>query len=96
MLKVLNPTNKKEYKMFTLRNVPVDETHSPEKLKKLITDQCGEAVAKQMDVGYFNKHSKKMWLNNRLDVNDLWDLVYKGENITLWCTETADNSRKRK
>ena len=81
--------------MFTLRNVPVDETDSPEKLKKLITDQCGEAVAKQMDVGYFNKHSKKMWLNNRLDVNDLWDLVYKEENITLWCTETADNSRKR-
>ncbi len=45
-----------------------------------------------MDMGYFNKHSKKMWLNNRLDMSDLWDLVHKGENITLWC---AISSRKR-
>ena len=91
-LKVLNPTNKKEFKMFTLRNIALDETDSPEKLKKIIIDQCGGSVAEQMDMGYFNKHSKKMWLNNRLDMSDLWDLVHKGDNITLWC---AMSSRKR-
>lgn len=94
-LKVLNPANKKDYKMFTLRNVSVDEIESPEKLKKVIIDQCGESIAKQMDIGYF-KQSKKIWLNNRLDMSDLLDLVRnKGENITLWCMETIDSSRKR-
>ena len=94
-LKVFNPTNKKEYKMFTLRSVPMDETDSPEKLKKVIIDQCCDSfVAKRMDIGYF-KQSKKFWLNNRLDMNDLWDLIHNGENITLWCIEMIEQTRKR-
>ena len=45
--------------MFTLRSVPMDETDSPEKLKKVIIDQCCDSfVAKRMDIGYF-KQSKK-------------------------------------
>ena len=44
-------------------------------------------VAKRMDIGYF-----KFWLNNRLGVNDLWELIHNGENITLWCIE---QTRKR-
>ena len=86
-LKVFNPANKKEFKMFTLRNLSMDETDSPEKLKKQIADQYGhELNPKLMEVGYF-KQSKKLWLNNRLDMNDMWDLISKNENITLWCIE---------
>ena len=70
----------------------MDETDSPENLKKVIIDQCCDSfVAKRMDIGYF-KQSKKFWLNNRLDMNDLWDLIHNGENITLWCIEMIEQT----
>lgn len=51
-----------------------------------------------MEIGYFMQ-SKKMWINNRLDLNDVWTLVGKGEKITLWCmgiTESATGMGQRK
>lgn len=46
-----------------------------------------------MDIGYF-KQSKKFWLNNKLDMNDLWSLRHSGESITLWCIEMIEQTRK--
>ena len=37
------------------------------------------------ELGFYNQ-TKKVWISNRLDVNDLWSLVSRGEKITLWCT----------
>ena len=94
-LKLLNPANKQDYKMFVLRKVCMDKMDSPDKLKDLIIDQCGDAVTKcNLEIGYFRR-SKKFWLNNRLDMNDFWELILKGESITLWCVETTEHSRKR-
>ena len=61
--------------MFMLREgLKMD---SPDKLKDLITDQCGDAVIKRnLEIGYFRR-SKKIWLNNRLDMNDFWELILK-------------------
>ena len=28
-------------------------------------------------------------------MSNLWDLVYNGDNITLWCTRQSISSRKR-
>ena len=81
--------------MFVLRKVSMDVMDSPDKLKDLIIDQCGDAVTKRnLEIGYFRR-SKKFWLNNRLDMNDFWELILKGESITLWCVETTEHSRKR-
>jgi hypothetical protein len=33
-----------------------------------------------MEIGFFHR-SKKLWINSRLDLNDMWDLVGKGEKI---------------
>ena len=94
-LKLLNPANKQDYKMFVLRKVSMDEMDSPAKLKDLIIDQCGDAITKQdLEIGYFRR-SKKFWLNNRLDINDFWELILKGESITLWCVEATELTRKR-
>jgi hypothetical protein len=98
-LKLLNPANKQDYKMFVLRGVSTDEVDSPHKLKDLIIDQCGDAITKRtLEIGYFRR-SKKFWLNNRLDLNDFWELIltymYKGESVTLWCVETTEQTRKR-
>ena len=71
----------------------MDEMDSPDKLKDLIIDQCGDTVTKcNLEIGYFRR-SKKFWLNNRLDMNDFWELILKGESITLWCVETTEHSR---
>ena len=63
-LKLLNPANKQDYKMFVLRNVSMDETDNPDTLKKVVIDQCGDAIMKHnLEIGYFRR-SKKYWLNN--------------------------------
>ena len=38
-----------------------------------------------MEMGYFHG-SSKFWINNRLDVNDLWKLVNDGEKVTFCST----------
>ena len=30
-----------------------------------------------------------MWIKNRLDLNDVWKLVQKGERVTLWSMGTV-------
>ena len=42
--------------MFTLRKVSIDETNRPEKLRKVIIDQCGDSITKRnMEIGYFRQ-----------------------------------------
>ena len=38
----------------------------------------------KMEIGYFHQ-SKKMWIKNRLNLNDVSKLVQNGERVTLWC-----------
>ena len=65
-------------------------------LKTAISKQCDGLNSENMDVGYFVQ-SKKVWINNRLDINDVWSIVDKGEKVTLWCLDTtARESQKRK
>lgn len=42
----------------------------------------------QLDIGYFYQ-GKKVWINNRLDMNDFWDVIEKksGDKLILWCVE---------
>ena len=47
-----------------------------------------------MELGYFNQ-TKKVWINNRLDVNDLWNLVARGDTLTLWCTGVSPSQSGR-
>lgn len=39
-------------------------------------------------VGYFDQTTKH-WIHNRLDMNDVWDMIEKGMKITLWCNDCA-------
>ena len=92
---IAKPSQQTGLQMFVLRKVSMDEMDSPAKLKDLIIDQCGDAITKQdLEIGYFRR-SKKFWLNNRLDINDFWELILKGESITLWCVEATELTLKR-
>ena len=100
-VKVLSSTNKKDFRMYMLRSLIREEVDSPCKLRKEIFAQCGESVVpkpEKMEVGYFYQ-SKKLWLNNRLDMNDVWELIAKGDKVTFWCVGTSEEpeelSKKR-
>ena len=94
-LKVLNQKNKKEFRLVTLRHVSPEFCDSPTKIKEEIYKQYSESapLPEVMELGYFYC-SKQYWLNNRLDVNDLWELVAnnKKEKIVLWCVARNDGS----
>ena len=94
--KIFNPTNKKEFKV---RGVSTD-TDTPDKLKHALASQYGDLLPQpdNIEVGYFIQ-CKKMSINNRLDLNDVWAMVAKGEKIILWCmgiaaAESAVGQRK--
>ena len=59
---------------------------TPAKLKQAIIDQCGKNVAPE-EIGYFNQSTKR-WIHNRLDMNDVWDMVESGTKVTLWCNDS--------
>ena len=94
-LKVLNQKNKKEFRLLNLRHISPEFCDSPTKIKEEIYKQYSENVPLPdvMELGYFYC-SKKYWLNNRLDVNDLWELVANGkkEKVVLWCVAQNDGS----
>ena len=67
------------------------DTDTHDKLKQAIASQYGDLLpqpADNIEVGYFIQ-CKKMSINNRLDLNDVWAMVAKGEKITLWCMGIA-------
>ena len=94
-LKVLCPENKKEFKTVTLRGLSPENIDTPTKLKEAISVQCSGLDPENMEVGYYS-HSTKLWINSRLDVNDVWNSIGRGEKPTLWCLDTTHQPLKRK
>ena len=72
---MLCPENK-DYKTVTLRSLFEENIDSHSALKELIFEQCERLNPLNMEVGYFI-HSKKVWINSRLDINDIWKIVEK-------------------
>ena len=70
---------------------------SPEKLKCEIYQQCKELVPlpQTMELGFF-QHSKKRWINNRLDVNDMWEMKLMEEKWCwqLWCIGIGEKQKR--
>ena len=79
-LKILNPACKKESEVHVLRGVTLDSVDSPDQLKHTMTSQYGNLLPnqEQMEIGYFHK-TNKVCIKSRLDINDVWGLIRKGE-----------------
>ena len=92
--KILNPACKKEGEMHVLRGLSPDFIDSPDKLKHVMATQYGDHLPSQyeMEIGYFLK-SNKLCIRSRLDVNDVWGNVKRGEKVTLWCVGAASQGR---
>ncbi len=78
-----------------MRGIRQDDIDCPDKLKQEIFTQCGSGVVPkpaEMELGYF-VHSKKLWINNRLDLNDAWEILGRGGSLTFWCVGSDGTSR---
>jgi len=55
-LKIFNPASKKEFQLYTMRNLSLD-IDSPDKLKNAISEQYGDLLppVDKMDIGYFHQ-----------------------------------------
>ena len=85
-LKVLSPSNKRDFTVFTLRDVPEEDLETPDSLKEVIIAQVGDAVSSKPEfpLGYYRK-SEKVWMNNEHDVRDAIQLMKESGKMVLWC-----------
>ena len=92
-LKVVSPQNKRDYQQHALRNIDPKVLSTPQELKEEISKQVGEAVPRfqEFPIGFYHE-SRKMWIQNKVDLDDAWQLLEKNKSLTLWC----HGSRKKK
>ena len=84
LIKVCSRSNKKDSKMFTLRNIILSNSSSVENLKGIIKTQLGDEICSNFDVGYL-QGSSAVYLRSREDLSEVWSNIQKGTNVILWC-----------
>ena len=94
-LKIFSPLNKREYQQHSLRNIDPKVISTPQELKEEISLQIGEAVPRfqEFPIGFYQE-TKKMWIQNKEDLRDAWELLDRNKTLTLWCH--GQDSRKKK
>ena len=70
-VKVLSPSNKRDFTVHTLRDVKSETVKTPDDFREVIVSQIGDSVSKKttFPIGYFKK-SEKVWINNEKDFQD--------------------------
>lgn len=97
-VKVLSQSNKKDFKMYTLRNIACSVFSSPNNIKTEILDQISDNVVSEtleFDLGYYVGKEKK-WINNEEDVCDALEVLKLQNKLTLWCTGVSNEKERKK
>ena len=94
-VRIINPSRKKEYDTYILRDVTKAAVSTPMHLRKELYEQFGaELISSDLDfaVGYM-KGNSKVTIHSSADIDDVWTLSSssKGETVVLWC----DRVKKR-
>ena len=86
-LKIISPQNKRDYQQHSLRNIDPRVISTPQELKEEISMQVGVAVSRfqEFPVGFYQE-SKKMWIQNKEDLQDAWLLLERNKNLTCGAT----------
>ena len=96
-VKVLSPSNKKDFKMYTLRYVVLSAMKRPDDIKNEILEQIGGQVVPEtleFDLSYYMGKEKK-WINNQDDACDALDILKSQNKLTLWCTGISLEKEKK-
>ena len=94
-VKVFSPANKKDFKMYTLRNMDTANFNDPTTLKTELFTQLGDEVvcgSLDFDIGYLVQNEKK-WIHNAEDAQDALGSAKHGGKLTLWCTGVGPKSQ---
>ena len=90
--------NKKDFKMYTLRNVELNVMKRPDDIKNEILEQIGGQVVSEsleFDLGYYTGKEKK-WINNQDDACDALDILKSQNKLTLWCTGVLEKEKRKR
>ena len=89
-LKIFSPLNKREYQQHSLRNIDPKVISTPQELKEEISLQVGEAVPRfqEFPIGFYQE-TKKMWIQNKEDLRDAWELLDRNKTLCGTICKTA-------
>ena len=91
-MKTFSPLNKREYQQHSLRNIDPKVISTPQKLKKEISLQVGEAVLRSQEFSIrFYQETKKMWIQNKEDLRDAWELLERNNFVVPWAVSNSDS-----
>ena len=86
-VRVINPDDKRESQVYVLRDVSERVVCDPKSLtEELRTQFGGDIVSDKLEfpIGYV-KGGTKVWIRTESYVQDVWNFVHYGENVSLWC-----------
>lgn len=95
-VKVLSQSNKKDFKLYTLRGVVENSMKKPDTIKNEIFEQLGDEVVSEsldFDLGYYVGKEKK-WINNVSDASDAVEILKSQKKLTLWCTGVQERKKR--
>lgn len=85
LIKAFYKGNKKDSKIFTLRNINPGDVSSVDKLEQVIRDQLHDDISRSdFEVGYL-QGSNVVTIRNKDDLVEVWSNVKKGTKVILWC-----------
>lgn len=85
LIKAFVKGSKKDFKMFTIRNINTDEVHFVDKLQKEVRNQLTEEESQnKFDAGYL-QGTDFVTVRNAEDLAEVWTSIKKGTNVILWC-----------
>ena len=99
LLKAVSRHSKgKDPKMFALRNIVPDRISCCNDIKSLIKEQLSDDIVEDdFDLGHVQGNTV-VSLRSKADLDEMWEGLTKGLNITLWCDGLPveqTSSRKR-
>ena len=91
----MNKSNPKESKLFTLRNLQINNISSCENLKCFIKSQLSNDIVEgPFDVGVLQGNLAVSFRSTE-DIKEAWEQLRAGKNTTLWCDGMASGKKKR-
>jgi len=80
-IKVLSISNKKDFTVYTLGDLSVEDFLIPDALREEVFCQLGQkVVSRNIDfhIGYFSsRHNVKNWINSNQDAKDACEMLKK-------------------
>ena len=86
-VKVISPSKRSEYKTFMLKDIDVSGVEKIPDLREILVFELGQTTVSPhapFELGYY-KGSKRIWIRNNAELQEVLKLLKTGNKLTLWC-----------